>query len=279
VTKLRPKVTTATNAVRLRLDISYDGTDFSGWARQPGRRTVEQTIADAVSMVARLVDAPALTVAGRTDAGVHAIGQVAHLDLPDHVDADDIERRLAAVLPADVVVRRVATAPPGFDARFSALARHYRYRVVDGRPDPLRRRDTLAWPRDLDATAMDSAARGLEGEHDFAAFCRPREGATTIRTLRRLAVARHEDSVVVVTAEADAFCHNQVRAMVGALLSVGEGRRPVDWPRRVLDAGVRDSAVTVAPAHGLTLMQVDYPPDADLATRALTARARRVSSS
>lgn len=271
-------MTTATDPVRVRLDISYDGTEFSGWARQPGRRTVEQTIADAIAMVARLGDVPVLTVAGRTDAGVHAAGQVAHVDLSSHLDPADLERRLAGVLPADVVVGRVAVAPDGFDARFSALARHYRYRITDGRPDPLRRRDTLAWPRALDETAMHAAAQGLQGEHDFAAFCRPREGATTIRTLRRLAVSRADDGVVVVSAEADAFCHNQVRAMVGALLCVGEGRRDVGWPGQVLEAGVRDSAVTVAPPHGLTLLRVDYPPDADLAARAVAARARRSSA-
>jgi tRNA pseudouridine38-40 synthase len=229
-------------------------------------------------MLARLPDTPALTVAGRTDAGVHALGQVAHVDLPDRVDPADLEHRLTAVLPADVVVRRAVIAAPGFDARFSALARVYRYRVTDTTVDPLRRRDTLAWTRALDEHAMGEAARGLEGEHDFAAFCRPRAGATTIRTLRRLAVARQDDGVVTVTAEADAFCHNQVRAMVGALLAVGDGRHAVDWPRRVLGARVRDSAVMVAPAHGLTLVRVDYPAGADLAARAVTTRARRVSS-
>lgn len=268
-------MTRASSSVRFRLDISYDGTEFSGWARQPGRRTVEQTIGDAIAMVVRLSDAPSLTVAGRTDAGVHATGQVAHVDLPTQLDPADLVRRLAAVLPDDVVVRRVAAAPEGFDARFSALARHYRYRVTDRPPDPMRRRDTLAWSRPLDETAMQLAARGLEGEHDFAAFCRPREGATTIRTLHRLAVGREDEGVVVVTAAADAFCHNQVRAMVGALLAVGEGRRGVNWPRQVLEAGVRDSAVTVAPPRGLTLVHVDYPPDEWLAERAATTRARR----
>ena len=262
--------------VRLRLDIAYDGTDFSGWARQSGRRTVEATLIEAIAMVARLSEVPTLTVAGRTDAGVHALGQVAHVDLPDEVDPADLQRRLSAVLPADVVVRRAAVAAAGFDARFSALARHYRYRVADLQPDPLRRRDTLAWSRPLDVTEMAIAGRGLEGEHDFAAYCRQREGATTIRTLRRLGVTRDDDGVVIITAEADAFCHNQVRAMVGALLAVGEGKRDAAWPRQVLDERVRDSAVTVAPPQGLTLMRVDYPPDEQLAERALTTRARRV---
>jgi tRNA pseudouridine38-40 synthase len=259
---------------RVRLDLSYDGTDFSGWARQPGRRTVEQTLADALATVLRLDAAPQLTVAGRTDAGVHALGQVAHVDLPgDEVDVDGLARRLAGVLPDDVVVRAVAAAPAGFDARFSAVGRRYRYRIADGAIDPLRRRDTVRWQRPLDVDAMSTAAATLVGEHDFAAYCRPREGATTIRHLRDVTVTRED--VVAVDLHADAFCHNQVRAMVGALAAVGEGRRPVKWPRAVLDAGVRDSAVTVAPAHGLTLVAVDYPADDGLAARAATTRARR----
>jgi tRNA pseudouridine38-40 synthase len=260
--------------VRLRLDLAYDGTEFSGWAAQPGRRTVEGTLADALGVVLRQPAPPKLTVAGRTDAGVHATAQVAHVDVGDSVDPDELRRRLGGVLPDDVVVRAVTVAPPGFDARFAAVGRRYRYRVTDAAPDPLRRHDTLAWPRPLDAAAMQQAADGLVGEHDFAAFAKPRPGATTVRTLRVLDVVREAD-VVMVRAEADAFCHNQVRSMVGALLAVGEARRPPHWPRQVLLAGVRDSAVTVAPAHGLTLVGVDYPPADQLAARTRTARARR----
>ena len=260
--------------VRLRLDLAYDGTDFSGWAAQPGQRTVEATVTDALCQVLRLGQPARLTVAGRTDAGVHASGQVAHVDVPSGVDTQALRRRLAGVLPDDVVVTDVRLAPPGFDARFAADGRRYRYRVSDGVVDPLRRRDTVAWRRPLDVEAMQNAADGLVGQQDFAAFCRPRAGATTIRTLRRLDVMRDEH-VVTVAAEADAFCHNQVRSMVGALLAVGEGRRPVHWPRQVLLAGVRDSAVTVAPAHGLTLVGVDYPADDRLAERVRVARARR----
>ena len=263
--------------VRFRLDLAYDGTEFSGWAAQPGRRTVEQTLAEALAIVLRLPTAPALTVAGRTDAGVHATGQVAHVDLGADTDPGQLTRRLAGVLPADIAVRSVAAAAAGFDARFSATGRRYRYRISDRAFDPLRRRDTVAWNRPLDPAAMTAAASGLIGERDFAAYCRPREGATTIRTLRRLDAARDSDGVVVVAAEADAFCHNQVRSMVGALLTVGDGRRPVDWPAQVLAAGVRDSAVTVAPARGLTLVGVDYPADEELAARAVTARARRTT--
>ncbi|MDQ1684878.1 MAG: tRNA pseudouridine38-40 synthase [Frankiaceae bacterium] len=264
-----------TEAVRLRLDVAYDGTEFSGWARQPALRTVEETIAAALGTALRLPDVPMLTVAGRTDAGVHATGQVAHVDVPEPSELERLPRRLSGLLPADVVVRRVTVAAPGFDARFSATGRRYRYRVTDLPPDPLRRKDTVAWPRPLDAPAMDEAAAGLLGEHDFAAYCRPREGATTIRTLRRLRVEREPDGVVVATVEADAFCHNQVRAMMGALLAVGEGRRPTSWPAEVLRAGVRDSAVTVAPPHGLTLVHVDYPPADQFAAQAAQTRQLR----
>ena len=259
---------------RVRLDLAYDGSDFSGWARQPGRRTVEETLAAALAQVLRLPDPPSLVVAGRTDARVHATGQVAHVDLPATVEVDVVARRLRGVLPPDVVVRHVSAAPEGFDARFAAVGRAYSYRVTDLPPDPVRRHDTLTWPRPLDPALMTRAAEALLGEHDFAAYCRPREGATTIRTLRLLDADRRE-GVIVVTAEADAFCHNQVRAMVGALLAVGDGRRPVEWPGQVLHAGVRDSAVTVAPPHGLTLVRVDYPPDDQLAAQAQQSRRRR----
>jgi tRNA pseudouridine38-40 synthase len=260
---------------RLRLDLAYDGTEFSGWARQPGLRTVEDTVARALATVLGLAEPPLLTVAGRTDAGVHATGQVAHIDVDNLRELEQLPRRLAGVLPPDVVARRVTVAAAGFDARFSASGRRYHYRVTDLPPDPLRRRDTVAWPRPLDAPAMHEAAQRLLGEHDFAAYCRPRPGASTIRTLRRLDVARDAAGIVVATVEADAFCHHQVRAMLGALLAVGEQRRPTHWPVQVLLAGVRDSAVTVAPPHGLTLAHVDYPAEHDLAARAALARNRR----
>jgi tRNA pseudouridine38-40 synthase len=259
--------------VRLRLDVSYDGTDFSGWARQPDRRTVLETLEAAIARVLRQ-EPPSLTVAGRTDAGVHATGQVAHVDLGPATDPQELQRRLAGVLPPDVAVSDVRVAAPGFDARFGATGRHYRYRVADGTVDPLRRHDTVVWKKSLDETAMHEAAQGLVGERDFAAYCRPREGATTVRTLRALDVAR-DAGVVVIAAHADAFCHNQVRAMVGALLAVGDGRKPVDWPAQVLRAGVRDSAVNVAPPHGLTLVAVDYPPDDELVAQTNRTRSRR----
>ncbi len=259
--------------VRVRLDLAYDGGGFAGWARQPGLRTVQGVVEQALATVLRQPP-PVLTVAGRTDAGVHARGQVCHADLPA-VPPPSLVARLDGVLPDDVRVRSVTLAPPGFDARFSALSRAYRYRVADGFRDPLRRHDTVTHRRPLDPSRMAEAAVGLVGEHDFAAYCRRREGASTVRTLQRLDVARDADGVVLLDVAADAFCHNMVRALVGALLAVGDGRRPPDWPAQVLTAGVRDPAVTVAPAYGLTLVSVRYPEAGEVGERARVTRARR----
>jgi tRNA pseudouridine38-40 synthase len=243
---------------------------------------VQETLAVALGRVLRLPTAPALTVAGRTDAGVHARGQVVHADVPAAAWAAAADRalsRLASVLPPDVRVRALDVAPEGFDARFSALWRRYSYRVCDdpARADPLRRRDTLWYFRPLDVPSMNEAARPCLGEHDFAAFCRRREGATTVRTLRRLDWRRDQDGLTVATVVADAFCHNMVRSLVGALLAVGEGRRPAGWPAEVLAAAVRDPAVRVARPHGLCLEEVRYPTAGDLAARAAATRSRRVS--
>jgi len=264
--------------VRLRVDLGYDGAGFSGWAAQPGRRTVQSTVEGGLATVLRVP--VGLTVAGRTDAGVHAAGQVAHADVPGEawaVTGATIVRRLAGVLPADVRVWSVVPAPAGFDARFSALFRRYVYRVSDrpGGVDPLRRHDTVGWPRPLDGAAVQDAAARLLGEHDFVAFCRRREGATTVRALRRFDWGRDPAGVLVATVEADAFCHSMVRSLVGALLAVGEGRRPVEWPAALLTATERSSAVSVAPPHGLTLVHVGYPADAELAARAVETRRRR----
>jgi tRNA pseudouridine38-40 synthase len=264
--------------VRARIDLGYDGTDFAGWARQPDQRTVQGVLEDALAVVLRVAPdrlQPSVTVAGRTDAGVHARGQVAHGDYASLPSA----RWLNSTLPPDVRVHAVSVAPPGFDARFSALARRYSYRICDSRRvDPLRRHDTLTWPRKLDEQAMNFAADQLRGEHDFAAYCKKREGATTIRRLLRLRWQRDAEGVLCATVEADAFCHSMVRALVGALVAVGEGRREVSWPAQVLDTGVRDSGVLVVPAHGLCLEEVRYPPEAELAARAeVTRRVRTLS--
>jgi len=267
-------------SVRIKIDLSYDGTAFSGWAAQPGRRTVEDVLGQTLGRVLRLGEAAALTVAGRTDAGVHARGQVAHADIPEDAwaaSAGMLRRRLARALPPDVRVRELAPAPDGFDARFSALWRRYSYRICDdpAAADPLRRHDTLWHPHVLDLAAMNAAAAGLLGEHDFAAFCRRREGATTVRALRRLDWQRDTAGVAVACVVADAFCHNMVRALVGAMLAVGEGSRPPTWPSAVLAAAVRDPAVRVVPPHGLCLEEVHYPEPSQLAGRAaLTRRVR-----
>jgi len=220
-----------------------------------------------------------LTVAGRTDAGVHATGQVAHTDLPAELFAEHqgrLLRRLRGVLPPDIAVTGARVVDPAFDARFGALARHYVYRLTDADagPPPLRRADTAAWPRRLDTTPMRVAAALLLGQQDFAAFCRRREGATTIRTLLDLDVTRDGD-VIEIRASADAFCHSMVRSLVGALIAVGEGRRPAGWPASLLSLTARANDVPVAPAGGLTLVRVDYPPDEELAARAAVTRAKR----
>ncbi|MEV0592098.1 tRNA pseudouridine(38-40) synthase TruA [Nonomuraea cavernae] len=281
--------------VRLRLDLGYDGTGFSGWARQPNRRTVQGEIEQALGRILRLAEPPSLTVAGRTDAGVHARGQVAHVDLTVEALAEldrrtgvasvderlaALVRRLAGVLAKDVRVHRVSVAPGGFDARFSAMSRRYAYRVCDapGGGDPLRRHEVVWHNRPLDVDAMNAAAVRLRGEHDFAAFCKKREGATTIRELQRLEWVRRDDGLLVATVVADAFCHSMVRALVGSLLAAGDGRRPVEWPGQVLTRAVRDSGVHVAPAHGLCLEEVTYPPDDRLAARAAATRRVRTAS-
>lgn len=274
--------------LRIRVDLSYDGTHFSGWAAQPGRRTVEGSLTEALTTLLRAGEPVRLTVAGRTDAGVHARGQVAHLD----VDADAWARlrgrsgrtaeeaaatRLRGILPADIGIRRVTRAPEGFDARFSALRRRYRYRICDdpALADPLRRHDTVLLRGPLDVATMDRAASRLVGLHDFAAFCRRREGATTVRTLLHYGWTRRDDGTVEARVEADAFCHSMVRALVGAVVPVGEGRFDDELPQRVLTGGERDPRVKVMPAHGLSLEEVVYPDDADLAARADEARATR----
>lgn len=263
--------------LRLRLDLSYDGSAFHGWARQTGLATVQETVENALCRALRLDQPPALTVAGRTDAGVHARGQVAHTDVPAQAwlaTAGSAGRRLARLLPPEIVLRAIAPAPDGFDARFSALWRRYSYRACDdvALADPLRRHDTLRYGRPLDLARMNEAARACLGEHDFAAFCRRREGATTVRELIRLDWARAEPGVAVATVTADAFCHNMVRALVGALLSVGDGSRPVGWLAEVLATRTRDPAVRVAPPHALCLEEVAYPPAAEMAARAASTR-------
>lgn len=251
---------------RVRLGISYDGTDFTGWARQPGLRTVQGVLEDSLSKVFR--EPVQLTVAGRTDAGVHAEGQVAHFDTTAELDAPKLLHRMARFLPRDVRITDARPAPAEFDARFSAMRRHYVYRLTTAPygADPLRARSVVACKPGVDLDAMRAASRHLLGLHDFAAFCRRREGATTVRELQRFDWVR-EGELLSAYVSADAFCWSMVRSLVGAVLAVGEGRRTPEWVGSLLTVTERSSSVTVAPAHGLSLVAVDYPADADLAAR------------
>ena len=277
--------------VRLRLDIAYDGTNFNGWTKQPGLRTVQGVLEEALSTVfQRHGEPPTLTVAGRTDAGVHAVGQVAHLDLTPaqlaslderrgQSGAESLARRLNGIagLSSDVVVTRSGLAPEGFDARFSGIWRRYEYRVEDAtRPrNPLVRGYTLSYPAVLDESAMNEASTGLVGLHDWASYCKPREGGTTIRTLQEFTWKRQNDGVLLAHVKADAFCHSMVRSLVGASIAVGEAKlTPADLIQ-LRDDETRTSAFKVVPAKGLTLVEVGYPPDEQLAARAERTRARR----
>lgn len=285
-----PAIDAGGGHVRLRLDIAYDGTGFAGWAVQSGLRTVAGVLDDALSTVFRTP--VRLRAAGRTDAGVHASGQVAHVDVPTGAltrayprapRTGDTEflplvRRLARFLPQDVRVIDIVRAPRGFDARFSALCRHYVYRLSTAPygVEPQQAHYVTAWPRPLDVEAMATASRNLLGLHDFAAFCRFRRGATTIRDLQRLDWTRDGDRVTAhVTA--DAFCWSMVRSLVGALLAVGEHRREPEWCSRLLTCTSRSSDFAAAPPHGLTLVGVDYPPDDQLAARTRVTRDLRVA--
>ncbi|GAA5200643.1 tRNA pseudouridine(38-40) synthase TruA [Microbacterium jejuense] len=283
--------------MRIRLDIAYDGTQFRGWARQPGLRTVQETLETALARV--VGGSPRLVVAGRTDAGVHASDQVAHVDLDDDQRERMLSRharptageqtpeqrtvalaaRMTGVLGAysDVAVTGSRLAPEGFDARFSAVWRRYEYRIADTVTgyDPLERNRTTTVRAALDETAMDAAARALIGLHDFAAYCKPRDEATTIRTLLEFDWHRDAAGVLVANVKADAFCHSMVRALVGACVAVGEGRLDVDDVVDIRDAQERVPEVKVLAARGLTLSEVGYPADELLAQRAEQTRARR----
>ena len=270
--------------MRLRLDLSYDGSGFRGWARQLDLRTVQAEVEQALDTVLR-TSGSALTVAGRTDTGVHARGQVAHVDVADagaratgrshEPPLDALRRRLNGVLDPDVRVRRVTEAPEGFDARFSAVWRRYAYRIADAPDvvDPLRRGHVLTWSRQLDLDAMNAAAQSLLGEHDFAAFCRKREGATTIRTLLDLhwerdpsGPGRRDGPCRCVLPQHGACARRLPDRQWGK--AAGKAGGPAD----VLAGRQRDPAVRVVRPHGLTLEEVGYPPDAELAARARASR-------
>jgi tRNA pseudouridine38-40 synthase len=273
--------------VRWRLDIAYDGTNFSGWAAQDSLRTVQGELETWIGRILRLDAPPPLVCAGRTDAGVHARGQVAHVDLDPAVITDGgnaLTRRLNKVLGGDCVVRRIWAAPPGFDARFAAIWRRYVYRLSDGSvpPDPLYRYQIAQLRTEVDLVRLNEMAVSLLGLRDFGAFCRKREGASTIRTLLELTGRRIPSGpmagVIECTVRADAFCHSMVRSLVGALTAVATGQRDHDWLTRLIEQGVRDPTIMVMPAAGLTLEEVGYPADHELAARVLEARAIRGAS-
>ncbi|WP_040833633.1 tRNA pseudouridine(38-40) synthase TruA [Nocardia brevicatena] len=258
---------------RIRLDIGYDGTDFQGWAHQPGHRTVQGVLEESLGKVLR--EPVRLTVAGRTDAGVHAEGQVAHFDTTADIDPDALIHRMAKFLPKDVRITGIGPVSVEFDARFSAIRRHYVYRLTTAPygPDPLSARCVVGC-REVDLDAMRTASRNLLGLHDFAAFCRRREGATTIRELQRYDWVRDGHRLDAYVS-ADAFCWSMVRSLVGAVLVVGQGRRSPEWVAGLLAQRQRSSSVTVAPAHGLSLIAVDYPAESGLAARNAQTRETR----
>lgn len=269
--------------MRFRLDLGYDGTDFHGWARQPGLRTVQGEIEQALKLILRTDDI-ALTVGGRTDAGVHARGQVAHLDIDTDRDDSVSAHKLNSVLrhsAPDIVVHSVTQVSDAFDARFSATSRRYEYRLRDRTTnvDPLSMRYTTVVPVTLDLPRMHEATEQLTGLRDFTTFCKAREGATAIRTLTTFDISQEADEAFVVELEADAFCHSMVRALVGAIVAVGSGRLSIDQLAELRDARQRTSSITVMPAHGLTLQKINYAAEHEWQKRAEQTRARRIPNS
>ena len=260
---------------RLRIELAYDGTNFSGWAVQPDRRTVQQCVEEALSKIARInVET---IVAGRTDAGVHATGQVIHVDVPESVVLEDLGYKLNRILDEDVRINKIEIAPPAFHARFSALRRYYEYRILDENKviQPLARLNTASWYRPLDVDLMNHASALLLGTHDYAAFCKFREGGTTIRTLETYQWRRDREGYLVADVVADAFCYSMVRNLVGAIVCVADGRKDPEWISTLLENKERVSDSLVFPARGLTLYKVDYPDAAELLERAKKTVARR----
>ena len=260
---------------RLRIDLAYDGTNFSGWAIQPDLRTVQESVERALSTAAQ--SAAQTVVAGRTDAGVHATGQVIHVDLPQELVLENLLYKLNRILDQDIRINKIEIAPPAFHARFSALRRHYQYRILDENRvvQPLARFNTAPWYRLLDLDLLNRASALLLGTHDFAAFCKFREGGTTIRTLQNFQWTRNQDGVLVADVVADAFCYSMVRNLIGAIVCVADGRKDFAWVLTLLENRERVSDSQVFPAHGLTLYQVDYPDAPELLERATQIYIRR----
>ena len=258
---------------RLRIDIAYDGTNFFGWGAQPDRRTIQDLVEEAISRISR-TDTNSI-VAGRTDAGVHATGQVIHVDLPDAMFAGDLtyidfRYKLNRILDEDVRIMEISDAPEGFHARFSALRRIYTYKILDANEviPPLSRYDLAPWYRPLDADLMNKASALLLGHHDFAAFCKFKEGGTTLRTLEKYEWHRDETGLLVAEVVADAFCYSMVRNLVGAVVCVADGRKDPSWMAELLENKERVSDSLVFPARGLSLTRVDYPSEQEMVERA-----------
>ena len=278
---MEPTLNPESGFLRFRIDFSYDGTNFSGWARQPDQRTVQGEMETAISGLTR--NKVELVVAGRTDAGVHATSQVAHVDLPERDKygkewkTQDLVYRLNRMLPEEIRIKSIAQAPAYFHARFSALRRTYIYKIADGQRqvDPLKRFDIVPWYRHLDLSRMNDASSRLLGEHDFATFCKPGGSGTTIRRLEKFTWERVGDGTLIATVAADAFCYSMVRNIVGAVVCVGEGRFEPEWISGLLANKSRVSESMVFPARGLTLIGVDYPNETELQERASITIRRR----
>ncbi len=260
--------------LRLRIDLSYDGTNFSGWATQPGRRTIQDLVEQAIGTITQ--SKIESIVAGRTDAGVHAVGQVIHVDVPDSINLDEIAYKLNRILDEDIRIMRVSIAPEAFHARFSALRRKYTYKILDKNLPipPINRYDIASWYRPLDAELMNSASSLVLGHHDFAAFCKFKEGGTTLRTLEEFHWERQGD-LLVATVVADAFCYSMVRNLVGAVVCVADGRKEASWVGELLANKERVSDSLVFPARGLTLTSVEYPTNDQLLERAKVTIGKR----
>ena len=266
----------AQGLIRIRGKIAYDGKDFSGWGMQQDRRTVQGDLENAISTLLR-VDRVIVQCAGRTDAGVHATAQVIHFDIAekDAMEMKDLAYKINAILPEDISIQELEVTTPDFDARFAALSRSYEYLIFQGPRNPLLRdRAYRSWAP-LDVTAMNDASQSLIGLHDFSAFCKKREGATTIRTLMKFVWTETPDGLIKVELEADAFCYSMVRGLIGAVLAIGEGKFDKAWLENYLAGKEREAHVFAAPAWGLTLVDVKYPEPGDYAKRiAETLQAR-----
>lgn len=254
-----PTLNPESGFARLRVDLTYDGTNFSGWAKQPSQRTIQEEFEKSLSTILRT--SVATIVAGRTDAGVHAKHQVLHTDLPSDTPIENLTFRLNQLLPEDIRVISTSWAPPNFHARFTPVSRTYQYKIIDGGQvtAPLNRYDSVEWFRKLDINLMNLGSKLLLGEHDFFAFCRFREGGSTIKNLLKFEWHRDEEGVVVGEIQANSFRYNMVRNLVGAAVCVGEGRFEPNWMKKVLDEKIRVSDSYVFPAKGLTLISILYP--------------------